>query len=164
MKNKHLLLILLCTTGLVACATQVVGTKSTFVPEIKPNNLKLFTYTIVEPAKQRQSLPAYKERELALGTDSLEKTRNKRKPQIALDRKKQKVVAQLEIELAKNGFCQSGHTIVNSHFEKGRSRVKGKCTDSATPADRGKFPNAISTKTATEFDTLEDNLMLDTSK
>lgn len=167
MKNKHLLFILLCTTGLFACtnqATQVVGSTTKFVPEIKPNNLKLFTYTIVEPAKQRKSQPAYREKELARGTKSLEKTRNKRNPKIAQERREQEVTASLEAELAKNGFCQGGHTIINSYFERGNSGIKGQCNDRATQADRGKFPNAVSTQAATEFNTLEDTLILETPK
>ena len=167
MKNKHLFFILLCTAGLFACTnqtTKVIGSATTFVPEIKSNNLKLFTYTIVEPAKQRKSVPAYREKELARGTKSLEKTRNKRNPKIAQERREQEVLAQLETELANNGFCQGGHTIINSYFEKGNSGVKGKCNDSATQADRGKFPNAVSTKAATGFNSLEDTLILEIPK
>ena len=167
MKNKQLFFILLCTTGLIACtnqSTQVVGSESKFIPEIKSNNQKLFTYTIVEPAKQRKSQPAYREKELARGTKSLEKTRNKRNPKIAQERRKQEVTASLEIELAKNGFCQGGHTIVNSYFERGNSGIKGKCNDKATQADRAKFPNAVSTQATTEFNSLEETLILKTPK
>lgn len=166
MKYIYLVLILMCTSALFACSsqtTQNLGTnKTSFAPEIKPDNTKLFSYTVLDLSEQqRDSMPAYWKKEVDRGTKSLDETRKRRNPNIVIERKKEQILSQLSAQLAETGFCSDGHSIINSHYELTLSSIKGKCNDSATLADRVKFPAAIST-TTTEFDSLSDGL-LDTS-
>lgn len=167
MKNICLVLVLVCTSSLLACSTQttqnsIINTTS-FIPEIKQDNTKLFTYTVLDPSeKKRSSMPAYWKKEVDRGTKSLDETRKRRNPNIVIERKKELMLSQLSTKLEEIDFCRDGHIIINSYFELARSSIKGKCNDSATQADRVKFPSAIST-TTTEFDSLSEGL-LDTSK
>lgn len=167
MKNICLIFVLICTTILAACSSQTVPNSSTntvtFVPEIKQDNTKLFTYTVLDPSEEkRNSMPAYWKKEVDRGTKSLDETRKRRNPNIVIERKKELILSQLGTKLAETDFCRDGHIIINSYFELARSSVKGKCNDNATQADREKFSSAIST-TTTEFDSLSEGL-LDTSK
>lgn len=167
MKSICLILVFICTSTLFACSAQTTHNSNmntiSFIPEIKQDNTKLFTYTVIDPSEeQRNSMPAYWKKEVNRGTKSLDETRKRRNPEIVIERRKTFILSQLGNKLAEAGFCQNGHTIINSHFELARSSVKGKCNDSATQADRVKFSSAIST-TTTELDSLNEGL-LDTAK
>lgn len=171
------MMILICTTVLFGCSTQTIQSPTVQNPTIQspstdtkilnpvitPNNAKLFTYIVVDLAEERRNkMPAYWKKEVDRGTKSLNETRKRRNPEVVIERRKAVILSQLDTKLAETGFCRDGHTIINSHFELARSSVKGKCNDSATPADRIKFSSAIST-TTTEFDSLSEGL-LDTPK
>lgn len=177
MKKRYLMAIFISATILFSCSSQTgqsptaqntsskgmnsqSSSKDTKLlnPVITPNNTKLFTYIVVDLAEERRNkMPAYWKKEVDRGTKSLDETRKRRKPAVVIERRKSVILSQLGSKLAETGFCRSGHTIINSHFELARSTVKGKCNDSATPEDRVKFSSAIST--TAEFDSLSEGLL-----
>lgn len=162
------MMMLICSTVLFGCSTQTIQSPTvqnstadtkTLNPVITPNNTKLFAYIVVDLAEERRNkMPAYWKKEVDRGTKSLNETRKRRNPEVMIERRKAVILSQLGTKLAETGFCRDGHTIINSHFELARSTVKGKCNDSATPADRIKFASTIST-TTTEFDSLSEGLL-----
>ena len=180
-RSLYLLITVFCTTTLFGCSTQTdqVATNKSPIsqqansqhskpqhtksetkflnPVITPNNTKLFTYIVVDLAEERRNnMPGYWKKEVDRGTKSLDETRKRRNPQAVIERRKTVILAQLDKKIAESGFCQQGHTIINSHFELARSTVKGKCNDSATKEDRIKFTSAVST---TDIDPLSEGLM-----
>lgn len=171
MNNRCLIAVLICTTALFGCSTQTdqspvvqkptpqnttVDTKI-LNPVITPSNTKLFTYIVIDKAEERRNrMPVYWKKQVDRGTKSLDETRKRRNPELVVERRKTIILSQLDSKLVETGFCRDGHTIINSHFELARSSIKGKCNDSATPADRVKFASAVSTK---ELDPLKEGLL-----
>ncbi len=45
----------------------------------------------------------------------------------------------LEDKLNDSGFCREGYMVLESQFERGKSRLRGECKEAATTADRKAF-------------------------
>lgn len=147
MKYQHIFLVLVSVLGLLACSSQPAQkpkVSETFNTEIKSSGLKQFTYTVVDLSKNRESVAAYRQKELDRGTKSLDQTREKRNLKTVQDRKRKEIVPLLEAKIVESGFCQGGYRMTNNYFRKNRSEIKGECNDSATKEDRIKFQSTTS--------------------
>ncbi len=149
MKYQHIFLVLVSALGLLACSSQPTEKprlSETFNTEIKSSGLKQFTYTVVDLSRNRESMAAYRQKEVDRGTKSLDQTREKRNLKTVQDRKRKEIVPLLEAKIVESGFCQGGYRMTNSYFRQNRSEIKGECNDNATKGDRIKFQSAASKK------------------
>jgi len=149
MKYQHIFLVLISALGLLACSgqpTQKPKLSETFNTEIKSSGLKQFTYTVVDLSRNRESMAAYRQKEIDRGTKSLDQTREKRNLKTVQDRKRKEIVPLLEAKIVESGFCQGGYRMTNSYFRQNRSEIKGECNDTATKQDRIKFQSTASRK------------------
>jgi hypothetical protein len=142
MKYRHILLILISTLGLLACANQAppkASLHAVFTPQIRPNGLKRFTFTVVDLALERSSITRYREKELERGTKSLDETRRKMNLKTVQKKKLEEITTLLDAKIAENGYCREGYTVANFYNERNRSEIQGECNESAEIEDREKF-------------------------
>tara|TARA_R110001592_G_scaffold363402_1_gene688292 strand:+ start:107 stop:613 length:507 start_codon:yes stop_codon:yes gene_type:complete len=150
MKYQYILLTLVSTLGLFSCSSQPVLDSSlseSFVPEINAQDLKQFTYKVADLSSKRDSVPAYRQKEVDRGTKSLGETRKKRNLGTVTKRREQEILSLLDKKLAETVFCQEGYKIISRNFQSGYSEIKGQCTETATQQDKEKFPSAVSKNT-----------------
>ena len=141
MKYQHIFLVLISTLGLLACSSQSTKPRisETFSTEIESSGLKQFTYTVVDLSQKRDSVAAYRQKEIDRGTKSMDETRKKRNLKTVRDRKRKETIPLLEAKIVETDFCKDGYRITKSYFHHKRSEIKGECTDIATRQDRIKF-------------------------
>lgn len=146
MKFQYVLLALISSLGLLACANQTAPQSNfseVFTPRITVDGEKLFTYSLVDLSSSRKNMPKYRQQELDRGTKSLDETRRKRKLKTSIARQKEELIAKLDLKLADNGYCPNGRTIINSYIQDSHSGVEGKCNSLATQADKENFSAAV---------------------
>ena len=141
MKYQHIFLVIISTLGLLACSSQSTKPKlsETFSTEIESSGLKQFTYTVIDLSKNRESVAAYRQKEIDRGTKSLDEVRKKRNLQTVQDRKRKEIIPLLEAKIVETDFCKGGYRITKSYFHQKRSEMQGECNDTATRQDRIKF-------------------------
>jgi hypothetical protein len=164
MKYRHILLILISTLGLLACANQAppkASLHAVFTPQIRPNGLKRFTFTVVDLALERSSMTRFREKELERGTKSLDETRRKMNLKTVQKKKLEEITTLLNAKIAENGYCREGYTVANFYNERNRSEIQGECTEGASMADRENFiPDNVSGGSAQPGVINNDNLII----
>ena len=169
MKYQHSFILLVSLLGLFACSsqsTQKPKLSETFFTEIKSSGAKHFTYTVVDLTGKRESVAAYRQKEVDRGTKSLDETRRKRNLKTVQDKKRKEITPLMEAKIVESGFCQGGYRIINSYFRHNRSEIRGECNDTATNEDKMKFHTnrakkydfgTTNTETKSETETKEKN-------
>ena len=146
-KTSYLILfIYLC---LVACADNQnrheineVGINEVFVTDIKPEGLKLFSYSVTKNMQNigkggvGGSIPDDRRGGVHRDMDDAKPDR----PSMH-DTMKEMIFQKLESKLAETGYCREGYIELGSYFGWEQSEIRGECKEGATAEDRKKFIN-----------------------
>jgi hypothetical protein len=153
MKYQYTFLALVSTLALFSCSSQPTQDSTlseTFIPEINAHDIKQFTYKVADLSSKRDSMPAYRKKEVARGTKSLDETRKNRNLDTVKKRREKEILSLLDIKLAATAFCRDGYTTTNSIFQRGYSEIKGRCKETASQQDKENFSSAVSENAATK--------------
>jgi hypothetical protein len=144
MDYKKLLIVLFVPMVLVACAsnqTKKPEIEEIFVCDIKPNGIKLFSYTVTvnRPSGSRSGTGRGKRG----GEGSKQGGGATGRP----DRESMMkgIKEKLDASLATTGYCREGYIVLGRRIDRDRSFIRGECKEGATADDREKFPNSDGT-------------------
>ena len=144
MDFKNLLIIPVVAMALVACAsnqTKKSEIEEIFVTDIKPNGIKLFSYTMTvsRPSGSRSGTGGGKRG----GEGGKQGGGSSGRP----DRESMMkgIKEKLDARLAETGYCREGYIVLGRRIDRGRSFIRGECKEGATADDREKFPNGDGT-------------------
>ena len=144
MDYKKLLIMLCVPMILVACAssqTKKPEIEEIFVTDIKPNRIKLFSYTVTvsRPAGSRSGTGRGKRGGEGGKQGGGATGRPDRESMMKGIKEK------LDVRLAETGYCREGYIVLGRRIDRGRSFIRGECKEGATADDREKFTNSDGT-------------------
>jgi hypothetical protein len=144
MDYKNLLVMLFVPMLLVACAssqTKKPEIEELFITDIKPNGIKLFSYTVSvsRPSGSRGGTGRGK-RGGGGGKQGGGATGRPDRESMMKGLKEK-----LDARLAETGYCREGYIVLGRRIDRGRSFIRGECKEGATADDREKFTNSDGT-------------------
>lgn len=144
MKPIHFHLItLISILFLASCSSnKSIKTKESFSTLIKMDGTKQFSYTFIAPMSE---IERFSERR---GNGKPRK--NGSREAYMLDQLGTMFDNGLNAKLNSTGFCRSGFITLENQSRPGAMQVKGECKETASDADREKFPNPAPKKVAVD--------------
>ena len=144
MDFNNLLIILFVPMMLVACASNQTikpEIEEIFVTDIKPNGIKLFSYTVtVSRSSGSRSGTGGGKRGGEGGKQGGGATGRPDRESMMKG-----IEEELDARLAETGYCREGYIVLGRRIDRGRSFIRGECKEGATADDREKFPNSDGT-------------------
>jgi hypothetical protein len=144
MDYKSLLILLFAPMILVACASnqsQKPEIEELFVTDIKPNGIKLFSYTVTVSRSSGSRSETGREKRGGEGGKQGGGSAGRPDRESMIKGIKEK----LDARLAETGYCREGYIVLGRRLDRGRSFIRGECKEGATEDDRKEFPSSGNT-------------------